>query len=435
MKETEGNERNDGNEGNDVSFNSWLLDKHHKLEKTAGAVVLVIEIMDIVIHQIFKDTPDIPLTQFLNLGFLIIIYIKLEREFGKGYTLKDKDHQKVARILRLWRYSGKHQQERIEELVRSSNKLLGQLRNINYFILATAALYSLLLVKSFAFKEGNNDPYHVFHLLIDLTSYVGAFYLLRCFFVMYLPTVEKCQDVLNRNTNPYILIGVGLMVIDFCFTRYFQGHSGEVILPMGVFIAEFICGLVNAVVFVLLIARFENKILDIPPYVLVILYAYAVLQTCLPFVTNTGLIIPKEISGAVGELPTAAIAVLRILKEFSEGLSSIVFRLVLVGKVALAAVFLYVLSSGRIIYYFMVLKNLHEEENEEKHWGKFRHLLDELPRAPEPFEITYEYNPDSEGYTAMIVPIHLFGRISGSGKTLEEARENLRNKIQTSEIP
>lgn len=401
---------NEGNESNEVTFNSWLLDKHHKLEKTAGAVVLVIEMLDIVIHQIFQNAPDIPVTQFLNLGFLIVVYLKLEMEFGKRYTLDDKAPPKVARILRLWRYSGEHQQERIDELVRSSNKLIGQLRNINYFILATAGLYVLFLVKLAV--EGKNDKYHVFHLLFDLISYVGAFYLLRCFFVMYQTTVENGREVLNTKTNPYILVGVGLMVIDFCLTRYVHQPSGETELYVGVFIAEFICGVVNAVVFVLLIARFENKILDIPPYVLVMLYAYAVLQTCLPFVTNTGLVISSE---------------------FSEGFSSVVFRLVLVGKIALAAMLLYVLSSGRIVYYFMILKNLHEEENEEKHWGKFKDLLNELPRAPEPFEITYKYDPNSKGYTAMIVPVGLFGRISGSGRTLNEARDNLRCKIQSGE--
>lgn len=409
-------------ESGEVSFNSWLLDKHQRLEQTAGVVVLFIEMLDIVIHQIFRNAPDIPITQLLNLGFLIAVYIKLEKEFGKRYTIDDKDPQKVARILRIWRYSGEHQRERIDKLVRSSNKLVGQLHNINYFILATAVLYFLFLVKKLLVK-GEDDPYHIFHFLFDLVSYLGAFYLLRCFYVMYLPTIKRDRDNLGEQTNFYLWIILGLMVIDFCFTRYVHelsivcsvDPSGKCLvtheaLYTGVFIAEFLCGVINAVVFVLLVARFQNKILDIPPYILFMLYAYAVLQTCLPFVTNTGLVISKE---------------------FSEGFSSVVFRLVLIGKLALAAMLLYVLDSGRIVYYFMFLKNLHEEENEEKNWENFKDLLDELPRAPEPFEITYKYNPDTNNYTAMIIPTSLFGRITGTGRTLDEARKNLRNKIQS----
>ena len=411
-------------ENNHASFQSWLLDKHQRIERTAGVVILFIEMLDIVIHKIFHNAPDIPTTQVLNLGFLIVVYIKLEKEFGKRYTLADKnDPQKVARILRIWRFSDEHQRERIDRLVRSSNKLIGQLHNINYFVLATAGLYSLFLIKKML-VPGEEDPHHIFHLLFDLISYLGAFFLLRCFYVMYLPTIKKERDNLGEQTNFYLWIILGLMVIDFCFTRYVHEPSivcsvdsaGKCLvthgtLYTGVFIAEFLCGVINAVVFVLLVSRFQNKILDIPPYILFILYAYAVLQTCLPFVTNTGLVISKE---------------------FSEGFSSIVFRLVLIGKLALAAMLLYVLDSGRIVYYFMFLKNLHDEETEQKHWGKFKDLLDELPRAPEPFEITYKYDPDSKGYTATILPASLFGRLTGSGETLDEARENLRNKIQRS---
>lgn len=409
-------------ESNHASFKSWLLDKHQRVEQTAGLVILFIEMLDIVIHKIFHNAPDIPTTQLLNLGFLVVVYIKLEKEFGKRYTLSDKNEpQRVARILRIWRFSDERQRQIIDKLVRSSNKLIGQLHNINYFILATAGLYFLFLVKTMLVK-GDDDPYHVFHFLFDLISYAGAFFLLRCFYVMYLPTIKKDRDALAEQTNFYGWIILGLMVIDFSLTRYVHEPSlacsvttagdcsvTQGTLYTGVFIAEFLCGVINAVVFVLLVSRFQNKILDIPPYILFILYSYAVLQTCLPFVTNTGLVISKE---------------------FSEGFSSIVFRLVLIGKLALAAMLLYVLDSGRIVYYFMFLKNLHDEENEQKHWGKFKNLLDELPRAPEPFEITYKYDPNSKGFTAMIVPASLFGRMVGTGATLDEARENLREKIQ-----
>jgi hypothetical protein len=176
-----------------------------------------------------------------------------------------------------------------------------------------------------------------------------------------------------------------------------------------VFIAEYICGIVNAVVFALLIARFESKILEIPPYILVILYSYAVLQTCLPFVSNAG-----QIFG----------------EGFSDSFSGVVLRLVLVGKVALAAMLLYVLTSGRIVYYFMFTKNLHEEEQEERHWENFKGLLKELPQAPEPFEILYKYNDESNSYSATIVPNNVFGKVTGKGKSRDEAKDDLRKQLR-----
>jgi len=388
----------------DDSFNSWLTDKHNKVEKTAGAVVLLVEMLDILAHRIFPSVPDIPLTQGLNLFFLVFIFVQLGKEFSKRYTLSDKNPKIVAKIVRLWRYSDEHQQEKIEELVCSSNRLIGQLRNINYFILATVALYVLFIVQK---RTGNEaDANHYFHLLFDSVSYVGAFFLLRSFFVMFLPTIEEGRDVLNRKTYPYIWVGVVLMVVDYCLTYYV--HEGK--QETGVFIAEFICGIVNAVVFALLIARFENKILEIPPYILFILYSYAVLQTCLPFVTNAGQIFSKG---------------------FSDHFSSVVLRLVLIGKVGLAAMLLYVLTSGRIVYYFMFTKNLHEEEKEERHWENFKSLLTELPKAPEPFELLYEYDDASNSYSATIVPRNLFGRITGRGKTLGEAKDDLRKKLRS----
>jgi|GEM_PF-3792800 len=410
-------------EKNKGSFNSWLRDKHNLLEKTAGAVVLIIELMEII-GRLFHKTPEIPLTEILNLVFLLFVYVQLTREFRRRFTLDDPDPKKVAKILRVWRYSDEHRQEKINELVLSSNKLIGQLENIKYFILATSALYALFLLKGFI--EGEADKHHVFHILFDVVSYCGAFFLLRCFFVMYLPTIENGREVLREKTKPYIWFGVGLMVLDVCLTIYVQdppaietGWFASFLCGVtsvapdsgrGVFIAEFICGVVNAVVFVLFVARFENKILEIPPYILFLLYSYAVLQTCLPFVTNNGLVFGRD---------------------FSEGFSSIVFKLVLVGKVALAAVLFYVLSSGRIFYYFMSLKSINDEEKEERNWENFKKVMIELKRGPDQFEITYAHDKEGRVFTAMVVPTSLFGHLTGTGEDADKAREDLLKKIQS----
>jgi hypothetical protein len=74
----------------------------------------------------------------------------------------------------------------------------------------------------------------------------------------------------------------------------------------------------------------------------------------------------------------------------------------------------------------MTLRNIYDEEEEEKHWGAFRSLIKELPHSAETFEITF--TPNGNGVSAHIFP-DLFGNISGSGRTAADARENLLRKI------
>lgn len=392
----------------DNSFKSWLLSKHNLVEKTAGVVVLAIEIIDLT-TKIFPTLPELVLTKLLNLMFLVFIYFQLRRELAKQYNVKVDDPE-VARILRLWRYSNSHKQEKISELIFTSNTSISQLKNINRFVLITAGLYFLFLTQ-FVVKEirgvKEDDIYHIFHFLFDLVSYAGAFYLLRCFYVMYLVTIEKNGiEVLNKKTNPYIFLGLFLMIIDVCITFGVNGATGS-------FISEFICGAVNAVVFILLMARFENKILDIPPFILCILYLYAILQTCLPFVTNTNL---------------------GFEEHFATEFSTIVLKLCLFGKVTLSAVLLYVLNSKRIFYYFMTLRKIHEEE--EKHWEEFSDLIEPLPIVPEIFHLTYSTDSDfklnNPVYTARL---NLFGGIEGKGANPDQAKEDLIKKIRNSEKP
>jgi hypothetical protein len=392
-------------ENNDNSFTSWLLSKHNWVEKTGGVVVLAIELLDLF-TKIFVGLPELVLTKLLNLIFLVFIYTQLKVEFTKQYNVKGDDPE-VARILRLWRYSNSHKREKISELVFTSNTLISQLKNINRFILITAGLYLLFLAQFIVNKilKSETDNYHVFHFLFDFFSYAGAFYLLRCFYIMYLTTVEKNGvEVLNKKTNVYIFIGLLLMILDVCITF-------SVPEPTGIFVSEFLCGVVNAVVFILLIARFENKILDIPPFILCILYLYAILQTCLPFVTNTNL---------------------GFNEEFAVGFSNIVLKLCLFGKVTLAAVLLYVLNSKRIFYYFMTLRKLHEEE--EKHWEEFSDLIEPFSIKPEFFHLTYsrdnDFKIDDPIYTARL---NLFSDVEGKGTTPEKAKDNLIKKIRSTE--
>lgn len=344
----------------------------------------------------------------MNLFFLVFIFFYLKADFAKRFSV-NVDDPNVARILRFSRQSNK--KEKISELVFNSNTLISQLKNINYFILITALLYVVLLTKSIIsglYDKGspvNENTIYLFHFATDLLSYAGAFYLLRCFFVMYLPTVDpNGNDILKARTNIYILVGLFLMVFDIAITLTNKN---------GIFISEFICGVVNAVVFILLIARFENKILDIPPWILCLLYVYAILQTCLPFVTENFL--TKEMLEANKDF-----------KKFLESFSGIVLLLCLVGKVTFSAVLLYVLNSKRIFYYFMTLRKIHAEE--EGHWVEFYRLIKDFPISPESFSIIY--NTKTNATYIATVP-NLFPDVSGEGLTTKEAKDNLLNKIKS----
>lgn len=423
----------------DRSFQSWLKGKHQLLEKTVGAVVLAVEIIALLTH-IYSGMSKVVLTQVLNLFFLIFIYYYLKDDFAKRYSV-DAEDPRVARILRF--PEGADNKETIRKLDFYSNILVSQLKNINYFILSTAVLYILLLAQTVLVGKSSEAVQYAFHFATDLISYAGAFFLLRCFYVMYLPTIEGGKDVLREKTNIYILVGAFLMVFDVVITLKQQEN--------GIFISEFICGVVNAVVFVLLIARFENKLLDIPPWVLCLLYVYAIIQTCLPFVTGNFLAKAlgeqsqlKQLASGFGDLAVAfqdpsqkqlvqSLAkeldeVLRgrvELKHFLEEFGSIVLTLCLIGKVALSAVLLYVLNSRRIFYYFMTLRKIHEEE--EEHWGEFEELIKEFPVKPELYSVVYCIGAN-ENYIATIP--HLFDDVTGEGRTAPEAKINLLEKIR-----
>jgi hypothetical protein len=393
-------------EDDDHSFKSWLLSKHALVEKTFGAVVLAAEIIGLVGH-ILSGVSKLVLTQILNLSFLIFIYRHLKAEFAKRYSVAP-DSPEVASILR-FPDASKTKKGEISALVNDSNILISQLENINYFILITAGLYLVLLTESAVQKlqeqghllQMNKDFVdYFFHFPIDLLSYAGAFYLLRCFFVMYETTIDKTgKEILRDRTQNYVFAGFILMVVDTVLTVTNAKN--------GIFISEFICGVVNAVILILLVARFENKILDIPPWVLGILYVYAILQTCLPFVS--GNFLAKESQ----------------FKHFSEEFGSIVLTLCLVGKVTLSAVLLYVLGSRRIFYYFMTLRKIHEEE--EEHWGAFRKLITDFREEPEMFSLIYA-RQDNSLYMATIP--NLFPGVEGEGTTTVAAKKDLIMKIE-----
>jgi hypothetical protein len=402
----------------DNSFSSWLLSKHAWAEKTVGAVVLVVEILGLL-GEVYHGVSRAILSQILNLVFLLFIFVYLLREFNRRFSVNTKDLS-VGRILRFPEVLRSQKEEenvqaKIGELVFNANTLISQLRNINYFVLFTAGLYAILLTQSvFAASHliGGSENYGMtssdvgFHFAVDLFSYLGAFFLLRCFFVMYLPTIdENGNDVLWKRTGIYALAGAFFLIFDVVVTLRSPRD--------GIFISEFICGVVNAVVFILLIARFENKILDIPPWILCLLYVYAILQTCLPFVTENPL--TTEIMAKNAEL-----------KKTIEEFRGIVLTICLVGKVTLCAVILYVLTSGRIFYYFITLRKIHDEE--EENWTNFSKLIMPFALTPERFSIIYEI--DKAGvYTARIP--HLFSRhVKGEGATKIQAKVDLLNKIR-----
>lgn len=416
------------------TFGAWLFSKQEWVEKTAGLIVLTIELISLT-KEIFQDNElkdKSLLSHFLNLFFLIFIYKFLRNDFKKKFHVAASDKE-VARALRL-NESDNHE-KKITELVFNSNTFFAQLKNFNSFIFTTAILYVVLLLKK-AFEGHANEIYLTisvkmyFHLILELFSYIGAFFLIRCFYVMYLPTVdEEGNDRLNEHTKIYKLLLIIFMAFDFFLVKF--NHEN------GYFISEFICGLVNSTVFILLIGRFGNKILDIPPIILVILYIYAILQTCLPFVT--GDIFGEKIlnnvdslynhihnlgNGTAENMMVQYKKSIKELKEFLNEFSSIVLTLCLIGKVTFAAVILYIISTGRIFYYFMTLRIIHEQESEN--WKVFAPKISSFSIEPETFHIIYN-RTDNKNYTATIQ--NLFHGTSGYGDTKEKAKQDLLNKI------
>jgi hypothetical protein len=396
---------------NNPSFRSWLFSRQEIVEKTVGLVVLIVEVF-FLLQEVYSIEKKVVITHIFNFLFLIFIYTYLKNDFAKRFSVNNVPD--AAKILRLSPASTRKDQ--ISVLVFQANTFISQLKNINYFILSTAVLYALLLsYLGVAWLVEHHKVYldaeltkYGFHLLIDAFSYAGAFFLLRCFFVMYLPTIDKNgNDILNKKTSIYILVGVALMFLDICTLHKWYG----------LFLSEYICGVINSVVFILLIARFENKLLDIPPFILCIMYVYAILQTCLPFV-----------SGVAEETFGNYIIVSPDAKTALDSFGNIVLLICLVGKITLSIVMLYVLNTKRIFYYFMALRRIHDEE--EKNWGKFFPLVDDFSVEPEKFNITYDKEADST-YTARIPG--LFDGISGKGGTPEEAKEELLMEIQSAE--
>lgn len=386
---------------NNLTFRGWLFSRHEIVEKTAGLVVLIVEMISLLRelylqHGAAKPEDNVPITYVLNLLFLVFIFFYLKDDFAQRFSV-DAENPRISKLLRLSHFSAKENRIRILEF--QSNTFIGQLKNINYFLVFTACLYGVFILQKTLLTHHVYGT-RTFHLVTDILSYLGAWYLLRCFYVMYLPTIdEHGNDILNRKTLKYVFIGLFLISFD-AFTM------GE---PEGRLVSEYVCGVINAVVFILLIARFENKILDIPPIILCLLYVYAILQTCLPVVTSeiTAQSLPKELSA------------------FLSSFANIVLTLCLVGKIALASVLLYVLNTKRIFYYFMTLKLIHDEET--KNWNEFSPLIESFSVEPEKFSIIYDRNPNAT-YTARIPA--LFDDVSGTGRTREESKSELLHQIK-----
>lgn len=409
-------------ENDDYSFKSWLFSRQEVFEKTAGLVVLILE----VLHNLglLYSVDETTFTHVLNLLFLIFIIIFLKKDFKKRFYLAHDDSNVVS-ILKLTHYNEVHRRSIIKDLVFNANTFIAQLKNINYFLIATAALYVCFLIKTCIFwiaakPEFSNLITHnstltiqelkelkpaatiVFHVVFDGFSYVGAFYLLRCFYVMYLPTIDiHGNDILKAQTFIYILIGIALMLFDVFVVV--QNHNG-------LFISEFICGIINSVIFILLIARFENKLLDIPPTILAILYVYAILQSCLLFVTGD---IFSEMTKGHEEF-----------ERFLEKFTSIVLTICLIGKITFSAVILYVLNSGRVFYYFITQRKINDDV--ERQWLKLNPLIKDFSVEPEQFNIVFTRNNDGR-YVAAIPTI--VKDLEGEGATSDDAKKDLLEKL------
>lgn len=164
----------------------------------------------------------------------------------------------------------------------------------------------------------------------------------------------------------------------------------------------------NSVIFILFVARFENRLLDIAPAALAALYLYAILQVCLPFVTQD------------------FFKLINVSNVNLDRFTNFVLIVVLLGKVTLLAVLHYVLDSGRIFYYFLTLRKFHIEDEGGSDWEKFKVLVTEFGEETEVFSVHYARQRD--GSYVSTIP-GLFEEFSGPGKTPAEAKKALVHRI------
>lgn len=379
------------------TFIRWFRGPKDRIEKAFGLIVLFAEVVIFALD--FGDESaesKLFISQLLNFVFLAFIGYRLRADFDRSYWIDPKDDETIE-VLNLPPVADRT--EEVSKLNLQANILLQQFRTVIWFFWVTSLLYLWWLIE-FGLKKvyGLSILPGYSHLIAVILSYGAALFLLRCFYVLFETTLDDDnKSVLRRNTFYYVFPVFFLIALDFL-------HLDEA--EYRIFF-EFVCGVTNAVVFILFVTRFHNKIMGIPSVVISGIYLYAVLQTCL-------LIVTPDVKTIVQE---------KFIHDI-EVFANIILILCLAGKIVLSVVLLYVLDTRRIIYYFMVLRLLHQKEGE--YWQKFYNGVTSQDVGIQPLYMVYTLD-EKLGYIARFYSI--FRGKRGVGRTPAEAKRNLLEKL------
>lgn len=342
------------------NFTEWLKSRNQASEKLISIGVLAVELL--LVYFSSTQNFSILITLVVNLTFLIYFISEFNNHYKSDFatkdfnTLSEFNNNVDLNQFKFWKYEQR------------ANKSIVQFRAFKGFLYSTALIYVILIFikfEAYIFKPENTDPgissLHIFleystNLLIHFISYVGAIYILRCFYVMYFPTFSDQEIEKNNKTVKRFWFGFSLIAaIESIFTLPI--HPIVHNFPLNTFYFELLCSVVNAIALMLLFARFESRLLGIHPAVTFILYIYAIFQVSLPFVT-------KNISNLFflnkDQVP---------INPGYEFFVTIILIVCLVGKLVFFNIVVYLYQTKRLFYYFV--KTAINFEKEDEYWLEF----------------------------------------------------------------
>ncbi len=341
------------------NFISWFISANQLKEKVVSFGVLFLEILLLITHN--TEGQSILIIQFLNLLFLVYFIFDLGNHFKLEFKIEKPEELDQLKPFEYDYHAFIKLQKRANEAIKQFNQFGG-------FLIFTAVLYVLLILSNLenaVYKNATNGEHfaqlqelisYFFNLVIHFVSYGGVIYVLKCFYVLYFPTFSKTSSQSSNleRVRFYWFFVIGLIVAEGIFA-----FPTNVDYRLATFYFEFICGMTNAFILILMFARFESRLLGINPFITLILYVYAILQTALPFVTKNILFMfdSGEVTSYLGKDDNLAFFITLILS------------ISLFAKIIFYNIIVYLYQTKRLFYYFIITKLNYDRETE--YWDEF----------------------------------------------------------------
>jgi hypothetical protein len=337
------------------NFFSWFLSGNEKREKLISFFVLFLEIILLTVHAIRENSFLICCT--VNLIFLLYFLYDFSSHFNEEFLISDID--KVADSLPQFKSKRLRKPEVMIYAFRA-NESIKQLKSFKGFLISTIIIYLILILDYLKIFSSASQPdlySYIISLLINAVSYIGALYILKCFYVLYYPSFNNQFQSTVHKIDTYWFVILVLIV----FEALIEYPRNNVLDIRVAFVFQFLCSTLSSFVLILLFARFENRLLGITPAILAILYIYAIIQTSLPIATG-------EINKMIND---------NILTDFFKSFKSYLLLFALIGKLFLYNIFVYLYRTKRVFYYFLMIKAVYDAE--KSNWKTFDNatVLDE----------------------------------------------------------